>query len=442
MFRPIVYLRSLRRIARRHALALALAAVSPQVLAGLIAGNAFPEPSRTDSAIRPQMDAGRAAMSGRDYPAAEAAFKAAAQAAPKSFEPWLAMAELARVSGRAQSVEPALTKARELAPKSAEVLRAWALWHYANGKMDAAEASWRDALKQDPNFVSALIDLGDFEFNVRARPARAAEYYQQALRIDAKRAGAWFALGTSALALHQAKPAVAHMSKAVELSPGNALALVGLARALAADGEATRALERYEEAARISPQFVPARLERAELLRQQGRASDAIADLQALAKSQPNLVAAQLALALNLDASGQKRDALVAYQSVLRLDAKHVQALNNAAWIASDGQQGVADRGLAWAQAAQSLQPDDPRIAGTLAWVEAQRGDAAAAIQRLRAVIKGRGAQLPESHYLLGRVLAQAGDKPSARASLQKALQLDAKFAYAADARDLLQRLN
>jgi tetratricopeptide (TPR) repeat protein len=431
-----------KRSSFRFSLVLAVSVFSTQATAGLISGSFFPTPSRSESAIRQQMDAGQAALTARDFAGADAAYKAAAQMAPSAPEPWLALAEVARVSGQAERIEPALAKAKSIAPKSAEVARAWALWHYANGKMDAAESAWREALKLDPQFVSALIDLGDFEFNVRGRPARAAEHYEQALRIDPKRAGAWFALGTSALALLQIKPAVEHMTKAVELSPGNALALAGLARALAADGQTVKALARYDEAVRISPQFAPARLERAELLRQAGRAGEALPDLQALTSSQPKLLAGHLALALNMEAQGRKPEALRAYQAVLRLDGKHVQALNNAAWIASEGQLGVADRGLAWAQAAQGLRPDDPRIAGTLAWVEAQRGDVAASIRRLRELIKGRAAQLPETHYLLGRVLAQSGDKPGARAALQQALQIDSKFTYAAEARELLQRLN
>jgi tetratricopeptide (TPR) repeat protein len=424
----------------RSAWLTALMIYSAAAMAGPVVQPSVAAPATQPVAER-QLAAGLSAMQRRDFAKAEAAFKAAASADPQSPAPWIGLAEMARVSGQAQQIEPALVQARKRAPKSVAVLNAWASWHYANQRFDAAEAAWREALTVNPQDAAVLTQLGDFEFNVRQRPAQAAKLYDQSLAIDPQRGGTWYALGTAQLSLGKAQDALASMRRAVEHSPGNPMALAGLARALAANGQIGEALAQYEDASKLAPQFAPARLERAELLLARGQGAEAVEALRRLVSDQPRLLAANLGLALALQAQNKPREALQAYQAVLAIDGRHLQALNNAAWLASDRALGVSDLGLAWARLAVTLPGgQDPMVKGTLAWVEFQRGDRQAALQRQREVVAGNGAQVAESHYLLGRMLVDAGEPAAARPALERALQINPRFAYAEESRQLLAR--
>ena len=48
---------------------------------------------------------------------------------------------------------------------------------------DRAEAAYREALRQRPNQIKALIDLGDLYFTIQSYD-RALEAYEQALAVD------------------------------------------------------------------------------------------------------------------------------------------------------------------------------------------------------------------------------------------------------------------
>ncbi|HET9363257.1 MAG TPA: tetratricopeptide repeat protein, partial [Vicinamibacterales bacterium] len=97
------------------------------------------------------------------------------------------------------------------------------------------------------------------------------------------------------------------------------------------------------------------------------------------------------------------------------------------------------DRALQLAQTAVAASPDKPEVVDTLGWVYYKRNQPAQAIPYFQQCVQ-KSPTVAEYHYHLGLALLQNGDKPNARASLQRALGLKPSASVAADVRRALER--
>ena len=82
--------------------------------------------------------------------------------------------------------------------------------------------------------------------------------------------------------------------------------------------------------------------------------------------------------------------------------------------------------------------PAAPEVADTLGWVYFKKGEYSTAIDLLREAATGRPGNAV-FHYHLGAAYAKAGQKPQAAQELREALQANAAFPYAGEARKLLE---
>ncbi len=396
-----------------------------------------------DSVVQSAMDAalsrGRQAVAKRDFIAAERHYREAIKGAPESPRPLLALADSARVQGKADQSKAWLDKALGLAPRDVEVLRAVARWHFAMGQHVLAETHWRAALQVDGRHTGALVDLADFEFNVRGDTAAAAALYGRALEVNPSLAGARYALGVMQQRRNQLEPALKNLREAARLSPGNALPWVAVAQVQRQRGDRDKALQAYAEALKAQPAYYPARLERGHLLLARDPAK-ALADFEQAVVSQPGSAEARVAAGMAQQLLSRPDAALASYRVALRIDPTNVIALNNAAWLASEHKE-LLDSAQRWATEALRLAPGEPAIEGTLAWVLHRRGDSARAIAMLRAQLQTATRPRAESHYLLARVHADRSEREAARAALREALRIGGDFPQAEEAGALLRRL-
>lgn len=393
------------------------------------------------TALQQKLADGQAALGRREFDRARALYAEAANLDPRSPAPLLAQAELSRVRGEAADAKRWLTQALKLAPRHPHVLRAWAHWHYAAAQYPKAVEFWEASAAADPKFAPALIDLGDFQFNVRRDLAAAGEYYRRALAIDSEHAGAHYALGIVLLQQDKLNEARAQLERSSKLSPGNPLPLTAMAQVQARRKDVNGALALYDQALNAQPGFYSARLEKADLLLVSGRLDQALGEFKAVAQSDPKVAGAHVGAGMALQALRRPVEAMASYRAALAIEPDHAIALNNAAWLAAEGADGIADLGLAWAQKAVALAPQEPRFRGTLAWVHYRRGDSALAIQQLQQIVATDGKLLPQSHYLLGVVQAEKGDRQAAVLAFREALRLDPSFDRAQDAARQLKRL-
>lgn len=400
------------------------------------------ETPRADAASPAQqaLSKGFQALHKRDFKAADAFFKQAAQADKASTAPLLAHAESARVQGDAKAAQVWLQKAVQLKPKDPPTLRALAHWHYAHAEYDKAEKYWRSAIEVAPQWPALKVDLADFQFNVRQDLLKAAELYQEALALDPGMAGAQYALGMVYLKQGRGVDAIARFTESERLSPGNALPMSGHAKALVLRGQTEQALQMLDRALSAPGSSFSVRIDKGELLLSMGRAQEALTEFMQVAKAHPKVVEAQVGMGLAQHQLNQLDAAFQSYRAALQLDPAHALALNNAAWLASQ-RQDVPDKGLAWAQKAVSLAPQDLRLQRTLAWVRHRRGESVSALKSLQALPKPDKLSAAETQYMVGMVLTDLGRSEEAAAAFREALRQAPEFSQAADARSRLRKL-
>ncbi|MEH0165779.1 tetratricopeptide repeat protein [Paucibacter sp. JuS9] len=413
------------------------------VMAEPIAAQAGAKPASASGLLAAQakLEQGLAALAKRDHEKARALFQAATKLAPYWPEPWLQLAESARVANQPELVNKWLTEALRVAPDDPATLSAWGSLHYARGEYQKAESFKQAALKADPRATNVLVDLGDLYFNVHGKPDVAADYFRRALVINPKLGGAHNALGTMLLLTGKAGQAIDSFTESARLAPTNPLPVLGLARAQAQTGNTSAALASYDQALKLSPGLIDAYLGKGDLLLNQGKPDAALRSFADAVKANPRSSLAYLKLGMAQQMQNRSDEAMAAYKEAVRLSPQMAVGFNNLAWLAAE-RSDVADKGLAWAKQAVALNGEEPRFKGTLAWVHFKRGESAEAIKLLEPLVRGNAKALPETHYLLGQVYAGSGDKAKAKAAIQAALELDPRFSQAEQARASLRQLD
>lgn len=114
------------------------------------------------------------------------------------------------------------------------------LQHHGAGRLDEAEALYREALAAEPESMDALHFLGVIALQ-RGDPARAVELISQALSRNAANAPACNNLGLALAALGRRDEAVLRTLEALALQPGYADALANLERLLKGQAPRTEA---------------------------------------------------------------------------------------------------------------------------------------------------------------------------------------------------------
>ncbi len=127
------------------------------------------------------------------------------------------------------------------------------------------------------------------------------------------------------------------------------------------------------------------------------------------------------------------------YRAALEISPDFAPAANNLAYMLSSRNLNI-DEALALAKKAKEKLPTDPNVADTLGWLYYRKGLYDMAIGEFSDSLH-KLPDNPEIHYHLGLALHKKGDMEGARASLERALNLNAKFDGADEARKLLEEI-
>lgn len=135
----------------------------------------------------------------------------------------------------------------------------------------------------------------------------------------------------------------------------------------------------------------------------------------------PDSLEAMLRLAYAYEVSGQPKEAIAAYRQALALNPNTPIAMNNLAYLLAE-HGGDLDEALKLAQTALQQVPQQRFIADTVGWVFLKKNDVSSALQIFNGLVR----KYPDEaafRYHLGAGLLQQGDRNSARAELQAALE-------------------
>ena len=115
-----------------------------------------------------------------------------------------------------------------------------------------AEDHYRTALRLDPNFTPALVNLADLD-RMRGQNQKGADLLRKAMAIDPDNADIRHALGLALVRQHNYADALPELRRAGELAPGNARYAYVYAIALNSIGASAQAMEVLEMARKRHP---------------------------------------------------------------------------------------------------------------------------------------------------------------------------------------------
>jgi tetratricopeptide (TPR) repeat protein len=204
------------------------------------------------------------------------------------------------------------------APGSAEALQRLGGVLMLEKRFDDAEACFRSALKCDPDYVQALIGLGEAEAQ-RGDRASALKRFETAIEIDPYRPHAHFCKGRLLEAMAQPDQALAEYFRALEFDSNNPEISLRIAAIQLERNQPDQALARLDQVVELAAWNAEARLFRGQAYLALGHIPQAIADLHSATTQMPDQPQVYYYLALAFEADHKPAEALRSAQQALRL---------------------------------------------------------------------------------------------------------------------------
>jgi tetratricopeptide (TPR) repeat protein len=224
-----------------------------------------------------------------------------------------------------------------------------------------------------------------------------------------------------------------------ERDPMNAQVAVMAGEVYMAGKQSALAIKALQRAIELDPSQVRAYVLLARLYIGEGNLDEARRKFEEIAPLQPRSVGAPTMAAMILHLQGRVDEAEQRYQDILAQDPNAAVAANNQAWLyAERGEQ--LDVALQLAQTAKAKLPNVAEVSSTLGWVLYKKNQPDLAIHPLVESTQ-QDPTNPVYRYRLGLAYLGAGNEVNARRELQAALKMNARFQYAAHARELLSEL-
>jgi tetratricopeptide (TPR) repeat protein len=354
-----------------------------------------------------------------------------------------------------------------LDPTSAEAAREFARLALALGRHEIAVEFARQAVREDPSgrgarldLVQALIGRGDLQRagselqplltgtpDARAlwlagtleetggQATAARRYYERALAAAPDSFEVLAALVTLDLRTNRIADARRHVDAAPRHAHQEALMTLD-ARVSLHEGNHSRSESLLREVLLASPGAVEPTLLLSEVLAAIGRYPEALATLDGALTERPGHPGLQMARAETLERMGRLEDAKAQYRAVVETgnDAP-LAAMRLAALYVRNREQ--LDVALTLATDAKKDLPDNAAASHTLGLVYLARGLESGALPYLREAVRLEPGNA-SYRYHLGVALEGAGQYTAAREELTRALEIDANFPEALDARTRL----
>jgi tetratricopeptide (TPR) repeat protein len=335
---------------------------------------------------------------------------------------------------------------------------------YAAGRKAEAHAILDALVAEKPRNVEARVAKARALLMDGGRAAAAVEHAREAVKADSGSAEAQYVLGRATLAAGSVEEAEAAFNQVLSINPRAAAARLQLARIQLAKGDPARAYSTAEEAARQRPDDPSAAVLMARSLRTQGAVARAQRQVTAALVSHPHVP--ELHLEQGWIALGRRDHpaAAAAFGEALKLSPRLHEA--RAGIVAAEVAQGQVARARERLNEWLASTPGDPRLRVLSARTSLVAGRTAEAERDLREIVSTDASQL-EAYDLLGRIYVSQGrldralaeyealgarvkqpagvrtmigmiheargDRVSARAAYEQALQADARAGVAAN---------
>jgi Flp pilus assembly protein TadD len=286
------------------------------------------------------------------------------------------------------------------------------------GRPAEAEREFRKAVRLDPTLAEAHLDLG-LVLGREGKSAEAIESLKQALAINPDLESGHMFLGVFLYQSGRNEDAVSQLHQELAQSPKNREALSWLGIVELASGHPELATGPFDAALELAPDDLT-------LLEYRGRAHSQVAaeSYSRMAKVNPDSWQVHKVRAELLVSENKDREAIAEYQAALNREKNNpdvYEGLGDAYRRLNE----LESAGQAYAQEL-ALAPRNPIAMYNLGSTDIDRGDYAAGVLLLEAMLKNY-APSPTAEYYLGRGLAESNNASEAVTWLEKTAQSDPK---------------
>ena len=289
--------------------------------------------------------------------------------------------------------------------------------HYLSGEIYSAQGNYNEAVKQ---FQAALQERADFPEAIRSL---AQAYNAKGERVQLK----------------------SYLRGFVEKNPGVIEASIVLAYAHAADKEWGDAVKVLQNALRMAPKSVQVYQTLAGIYQAQDKPGEEIEVFRKGLAELPDDIQLMVGLAQVYERVKDAEPAIALYQRILQKQPKLELVINNLASVLADYRTDKQSLQQAARLVEAFAQSSNPNMLDTYAWVAVRTGDKdKKAIPALKKVIAA-APEVAVFRYHLGTAYYQASDRASAKAELERALELAKKqgdFVGIEQARSLLKEIS
>ena len=265
-----------------------------------------------------------------------------------------------------------------------------ALQHHQAGRLQEAEALYRQILAAQPKHSDALHLLGVIAHQV-GRPDAAVGLIREAIAID----------------------------------PNNPFAHCNLGEAQRASGQHEEAMACYRRALQIKADYPEALNNLGAVLKERGLLDEAITSYRGALRIKPDYAEAQINLGAALTGQGQFEEAAAACRRAVQLLPRSAEAHNNLGAALAGGLE--MDEAAAEFRRAIELKPDYPEALQNLGAALVEAGKLDEAIAACRRALQLRPGYA-EAHSCLGGALRDRGQPDEAIAAQRRALELKPEY--------------
>ncbi len=269
-----------------------------------------------------------------------------------------------RRQSRAQDRRAAGPGGPAVPASDAAILYARATQALQSGRLNAAEADFRELLRLDPANAEAHNRLA-IVFQEKGKTRAAIDHLKKALALRPGSAEIVNNLGITELHLNDLDSAQRSFEQAIALNPGFAAAHHNLGLIFKKRRDWDRAIICFNRAIALVPGYYAAHLNLGDALRDSGRTDEAIAQYQRLVGLAPKSRDARLSLAATLNTAGRCEEAAAAARQLFAIDPRDAEAHHLLGSIVTS--LGRFDEAKASFEVALALKPDYPDALYSLA---------------------------------------------------------------------------
>lgn len=340
-------------------------------------------------------------------------------------------ADLAR-----QQIEPALKQA----PRNQKALSLSGALKILERDAKGAESAFQQVVALYPEHAEGHVQMG-LIYNLTGREKEAKKSFERALELNPFQTDALsllVGLFVKEKSFDKGLAVCEANKQKIRERPRNLAAVEHLQGSIfLAKQDAEKAKEHFERAIETDPNLLASYASLASLYYKENRLPEAIAQYEAALKKNPNYLAGYMALGVLHDQGGEGEKAEAYYRKALEIRRDFGPAANNLAWNLADRGKNI-DEALSYAQLAKEQMPKNAAAMDTLGWIYFLKGAYGSAISELHDSLE-LAPDNPDINHHLGLAYYKSGQPEKAKGYLEKALELDAKFKGAAEARKLLE---